>query len=110
MKQTVFADLHRLYPSRINNKTNGITPRRWLMQCNPALTGLLRETIGDAFLDDAEALRALDAHADDAGFRERFAAVKRAAYRHDDPAAFLDHALRLAERAAEGGLTALTAT
>ena len=35
MKQTVFADLHRLYPDRINNKTNGITPRRWLQQCNP---------------------------------------------------------------------------
>ena len=38
MKQTVFADLHRLYPERINNKTNGITPRRWLQQCNPGLT------------------------------------------------------------------------
>ncbi len=78
MKETVFADLHKLYPNRINNKTNGITPRRWLMLCNPGLTGLLRETIGDAFMDDAEALKALDAHADDAGFRERFAAVKRA--------------------------------
>ena len=38
MKKTVFADLHRLYPDRINNKTNGITPRRWLIQCNPGLT------------------------------------------------------------------------
>ena len=38
MKETVFADLHRLYPDRINNKTNGITPRRWLIQCNPGLT------------------------------------------------------------------------
>ena len=38
MKQTVFADLHRLYPERINNKTNGVTPRRWLQQCNPGLT------------------------------------------------------------------------
>ena len=43
MKQTVFADLHRLHPERINNKTNGITPRRWLQQCNPGLTALLRE-------------------------------------------------------------------
>ena len=40
MKQTVFHDLHKLYPGRINNKTNGITPRRWLMQCNPGLTSL----------------------------------------------------------------------
>ena len=77
MKETVFADLHKLYPNRINNKTNGITPRRWLMLCNPGLTSLLRETIGDAFMDDAEALKALDAYADDASFRERFAAVKR---------------------------------
>lgn len=78
MKKTVFSDLHALYPDRINAKTNGITPRRWLMQCNPALFGLVRETIGDAFLDDAEALSALDAHAEDRAFQERFAAIKRA--------------------------------
>ncbi|WP_375272494.1 glycogen/starch/alpha-glucan phosphorylase [Sphingomonas sp.] len=78
MKRTVFADLHRLYPTRINNKTNGITPRRWLQECNPALTTLIRESIGDRFLDDATALSELAPFADDAGFRERFAAVKRA--------------------------------
>ena len=54
MKETVFADLHKLYPDRINNKTNGITPRRWLFQSNPGLTGLAREAIGDKFLDDVE--------------------------------------------------------
>ncbi|MCJ7994006.1 glycogen/starch/alpha-glucan phosphorylase [Rhizobium cremeum] len=78
MKETVFADLHKLYPERINNKTNGITPRRWLMQCNPQLTSLVREAIGDDFLDDAGKLTALDAFADDASFQEKFAAVKRA--------------------------------
>jgi glycogen phosphorylase len=78
MKETVFADLHRLYPERINNKTNGVTPRRWLQQCNPGLTALLRETIGDAFLDRTEALEAVRPYADDAGFQARFAAVKRA--------------------------------
>ncbi|HVF93827.1 MAG TPA: glycogen/starch/alpha-glucan family phosphorylase, partial [Sphingomonas sp.] len=77
MKKTVFADFHRLYPDRINNKTNGITPRRWLQQCNPGLTALIREAIGDGFCDDAEKLPALAAHAEDASFRERFAAVKR---------------------------------
>jgi len=76
MKQTVFADLHRMFPDRINNKTNGVTPRRWLQQCNPELTGLLRETIGDAFLDDTEALSALDAFADDTEFQAKFKAVK----------------------------------
>ena len=78
MKKTVFADLHRLYPDRINNKTNGITPRRWLIQCNPGLTDLARETIGPAFLDDINALSDLDTYAGDAAFREKFAAVKRA--------------------------------
>lgn len=78
MKETVFADLHKLYPDRINNKTNGITPRRWLMQCNPELFGLIRESIGDEFMDNAEALSALDAFADKKDFQERFAAIKRA--------------------------------
>ncbi|MET0240515.1 MAG: glycogen/starch/alpha-glucan phosphorylase [Sphingobium sp.] len=78
MKETVFADLHRMYPDRINNKTNGVTPRRWLMQCNPGLTSLLRETIGDKFLDETEALEALVPFADDAAFREKFRAVKQA--------------------------------
>lgn len=77
MKETVFADLHQLYPDRINNKTNGITPRRWLIQCNPGLTALAREAIGDRFLDDIEAIKGLDAFAGDAAFREKFAGVKR---------------------------------
>ncbi len=77
MKKTVFADLHKLYPTRINNKTNGITPRRWLQQCNPGLTALIRDAIGDSFLDDAEKLVDLDVFADDSGFRERFSSVKR---------------------------------
>lgn len=78
MKETVFADLHALYPSRINNKTNGITPRRWLFQCNPGLAELVRDAIGDRFLDDIDALQELDRLAGDAAFREKFAAVKRA--------------------------------
>ncbi len=77
MKQTVFADLHHLFPDRINNKTNGITPRRWLQQCNPGLTALIREAIGPKFLDDAEALIDLEKFGQDASFRERFAKVKR---------------------------------
>ena len=78
MKTTVFKQLHRLYPDRINNKTNGVTPRRWLHQCNPGLTALIREAIGDAFLDDAEKLAAVADMADDAAFAERIGAVKRA--------------------------------
>jgi starch phosphorylase len=78
MKKTVFADLHRLFPERINNKTNGITPRRWLLQCNPGLVSLLKDAIGDRFLDDIDALTDLDKVADDPSFQERFAGVKRA--------------------------------
>ncbi|MES2698225.1 MAG: glycogen/starch/alpha-glucan phosphorylase [Pseudomonadota bacterium] len=78
MKQTVFADLHKLYPDRINNKTNGVTPRRWLQQCNPGLVSTLKDAIGDAFLDDAEKLSDLNALADDAMLGERIAEVKRA--------------------------------
>ena len=78
MKTTVFADLHKLYPDRINNKTNGVTPRRWLQQCNPGLTGVIREAIGDKFLDDAQELTALNALAGDAALGEKITAVKRA--------------------------------
>ncbi|PLK28043.1 glycogen phosphorylase [Porphyrobacter sp. TH134] len=78
MKQTVFADLHKLYPTRINNKTNGVTPRRWLHQSNPRLTGLIREAIGDGFKADAEQLSALSAMAGDAALGERVDEVKRA--------------------------------
>jgi starch phosphorylase len=78
MKQTVFKDLHTLYPAKINNKTNGVTPRRWLMQCNPGLVSVIRDAIGDAFLDDAEKLADLNALAGDAVLGERIAEVKRA--------------------------------
>jgi glycogen phosphorylase len=77
MKATVFRDLHRMYPERINNKTNGITPRRWLMQCNPGLYDLARETVGDGFMDDLEVLRGLEAHAEDPAFQDAFARIKR---------------------------------
>ena len=78
MKKTVFSDLNKLYPDRINNKTNGVTPRRWLMQCNPGLTKLISDRIGPEFQDNIDLLTELDKHADDPGFQEQFAAVKRA--------------------------------
>ncbi len=78
MKQTVFADLHRLYPDRINNKTNGVTPRRWLNGCNPGLSALIHESIGEGFLDDAEKLVALEPFATDSAFQAKFAKIKQA--------------------------------
>ena len=77
MKQSVFRDLNTLYPSRINNKTNGITPRRWLLGANPQLAALLNDSIGQSVLDDAGRLGEAKRFATDASFRERFSAIKR---------------------------------
>ncbi|WP_188908128.1 glycogen/starch/alpha-glucan phosphorylase [Aureimonas endophytica] len=76
MKKTVFHNLHELYPERIQNKTNGVTPRRWIMECNPDLTALVTEAIGPGFKDDITKIKGLDALATDAGFRDKFMAVK----------------------------------
>ena len=74
MRSTVFAELHKLYPERINNKTNGITFRRWLYQANPQLTGMLVEALGKDVLDNPQGrLRDLDPFADKAAFRKQFA-------------------------------------
>ena len=78
LKQTVFADFHHLFPGKLTNKTNGITFRRWLQQCNPGLTSLLVEAIGPEVLDRPEALAKLKPLAGDKAFQEKFAAVKRA--------------------------------
>jgi starch phosphorylase len=77
MRQTVFRDLHSLYPDRIVNKTNGISFRRWLFQANPQLTELLVCAVGPEILDDSARLEALVPLADDAAFREKFAATRR---------------------------------
>ncbi len=76
VKKTVFSDLNKVYPGRIINQTNGITPRRWLYSCNPPLRDLINETIGEGWPDDLEQLASLRSHVDDAAFRERFRAAK----------------------------------
>ncbi|MCD5973957.1 glycogen/starch/alpha-glucan phosphorylase [Pseudomonas quasicaspiana] len=74
MRKTVFAELHKLYPERINNKTNGITFRRWLFQANPKLTQMLTESLGDDVLDSAETrLIELEPFAEKSSFRKQFA-------------------------------------
>lgn len=78
MRETVFSGLHQLYPNHINNKTNGITPRRWLQQCNPLLTNLIKETIGDGFLDDLDKIQDLTKFAKDSEFQKKFMEVKYA--------------------------------
>ncbi|WP_397450334.1 glycogen/starch/alpha-glucan phosphorylase [Pseudomonas sp. NA-150] len=74
MRKTVFAELHKLYPDRINNKTNGITFRRWLHQANPTLTGMLVDALGADVLDNAETrLIDLEPFAEKATFLKQFA-------------------------------------
>ncbi|MDO8788176.1 MAG: glycogen/starch/alpha-glucan phosphorylase [Sulfuritalea sp.] len=77
MKETIFADFHRLWPDKIINMTNGVTPRRWLNQANPGLSKLITAHIGKTWLKDLDQLRQLTPLAADAGFREEFARVKR---------------------------------
>ncbi len=78
VRTEVLKDFHDLWPERFNNKTNGVTQRRWLAACNPALAELISETIGEGWLTDLEHLSELAPHAEDPAFRERWAAVKRA--------------------------------
>src|SRR6201993_2390273 len=78
MRRSVFSPLHRLYPDRIVNKTNGISFRRWLHRANPGLTALLCEACGPVLLDDPAVLRRLGDHAEDGALQDCFAGVKRA--------------------------------
>jgi len=78
MRQTIFADFHHLWPDKIVNMTNGITPRRWLNQANPGLAHLISSHIGNGWIRDLGELKRLAPLADDAEFRRRFAEVKRA--------------------------------
>jgi starch phosphorylase len=72
-------DFAEMYPGRFNNKTNGVTPRRWLLTCNPHLSALISEAVGDGWPADLEQLRKLAPLAGDAGFREKFLLSKRRA-------------------------------
>jgi starch phosphorylase len=67
-----------MYPARFNNKTNGVTPRRWLLMANPALAALITDAIGDSWMTDLGQLRQLAPLAEDAAFRERFRRATRA--------------------------------
>ncbi|MDM8545122.1 glycogen/starch/alpha-glucan phosphorylase [Candidatus Venteria ishoeyi] len=77
LKTTLFADFERFYPGKLVNKTNGITPRRWLNEANPALTHLINEHIGKDWLRHLEQLKQLEPLADNADFRTAFQAVKQ---------------------------------
>jgi len=77
LKQTVMRDFAELWPERFYNVTNGVTPRRFMLLCNPQLAQLLDETVGEDWVTDLTRLKRLEAHADDAAFQERWRRVKR---------------------------------
>ncbi|HJQ36605.1 MAG TPA: glycogen/starch/alpha-glucan phosphorylase [Thermoanaerobaculia bacterium] len=74
---TLAPDFHRLHPERFNNKTNGVTPRRWLLHSNRPLASLITKTIGDGWITDLDRLRELELFADDGALLERLDVVKR---------------------------------
>jgi starch phosphorylase len=78
LKRSVLRDFHDLWPERFSNKTNGVTPRRFMLLANPDLCDLITGSIGTGWLRDAGALRELEAFAGDDHFRRRWRAVKRA--------------------------------
>ncbi|HJR88727.1 MAG TPA: glycogen/starch/alpha-glucan phosphorylase [Mycobacterium sp.] len=78
LKDSVLKDFYELWPERFSNKTNGVTPRRFLALANPGLRDLLDDTIGDGWMADLDKLRGLESYVDDAAFRGQWRAVKRA--------------------------------
>ncbi len=85
LKEKIFKNFDNLYPTKFNSKTNGITPRRWLLQCNPKLAELISSRIGEGWITDLNKLHAIEKYAEDEQFRSTWEKVK------------LDNKARLAE-------------
>ena len=77
VKKTLVPDFAKLMPQRFNNKTNGVSHRRWVLKANPGLSDLLNRTIGEGWITDFDQIRHFEAAADDAGLRADFRSVKR---------------------------------
>ena len=81
LRETTLKDLAEIFPERFNNKTNGVTPRRWLLLCNPGLSRLITDAIGEGWITDLSQLSKLKAFTADRGFRDEFRKAKRDAKR-----------------------------
>ncbi len=77
LKSYMFPEFNSIYPERFQNKTNGITPRRWLLSSNPELASLITDAIGDSWITNADKLSDLKKFADDSAFAEKFADIKK---------------------------------
>ena len=76
LKEKVFSDFHEMFPRRFNNKTNGVTPRRWLKACNSELSKLITEYIGDSWVRDLSEIKKLQNHIDDSQLIDRWKKIK----------------------------------
>ncbi len=77
LKRDVLKDFYELWPRKFSNKTNGVTPRRWMVLSNPQLSDLITEHIGDGWIKDLAQLKRLEPLAEDAGFRARWREIKQ---------------------------------
>jgi starch phosphorylase len=77
LQERLLREFAELYPDRFNNKTNGITPRRWLIGCNPELARLIERSIGSEWVTQSSLLRGLESFAEDTNFREKFREIKK---------------------------------
>jgi starch phosphorylase len=78
IKSQLVPEFYQLWPEKFNNKTNGVTPRRWLLKANPLLSGLISEKIGSGWVSDLDQLRQLEPLATDSAFQTEFMRIKRA--------------------------------
>jgi starch phosphorylase len=78
LTEGLFKDFHELWPHKFNNKTNGVTPRRWIVRCNPGLSELVTEKIGDSWISDLQQIKQIATCADDPEFRQRWYDIKQA--------------------------------
>ena len=76
MRETIFCDFAEMWPEKFQNKTNGVTPRRWMRKANPGMSALINEAIGDKWVKNLEELKRLEPFADDAEFRARWAKMQ----------------------------------
>jgi starch phosphorylase len=77
LKRDVLKDFYEMWPKKFSNKTNGVTPRRWMVLSNPQLSDLITEHIGEGWIKDLAQLKRLEPLADDAGFRSRWREIKQ---------------------------------
>ncbi len=78
VKKILVPEFHELWPERFNNKTNGVTHRRWLLEANPELARLITGAVGESWMTDLTQVRGLEKQAKDRGFQEEFLRIKRA--------------------------------